>query len=324
MRKIAKLAALGLCGAALLLLADVAAPHPTTVPNRAAVGPLLYGEWNPTWQTPDGGTDSSVITARETTLGHPLNLIHWYASGAVSGGVYVGEGYAAYDHLMVDAALALGRTPFVSWGLPIGFQRVAGNRRVLDDWAKGMAATHQTILVRLMWEFNDPSGGNGDFYVCHTNHTPGSLVTTWRYIVNRFRYDGATNVRFVWNPDGTMGTQMYGNECGSLKAAYPGDAYVDYRGFDTYDYDSQAEYDAENAQTASGRPMLLGEFGTTDATGGPAWVTDLGARIQRGQMGEVAGVVYFDDQQWAITPPSNPNTAAAVTTMLQYVGSQAR
>jgi hypothetical protein len=309
---------LALSGTFIMVASQSKGPAFTT----AAAAPVMYGEWNPTWQTSSGGVNNQVITSRETAMAHPMNLIHWYADGSVSNNAYVGEGYADYDNIMVNSALSLGRTPLVSWSVPIGFENVAGNTTVLDDWANGMKATGKTIMIRLFWEFNDPSGGNGDFYVCKTSHTPASLVTTWRYIVNRFRTDGATNVKWVWNPDGTMGSQMYGSQCGSVGTAYPGDSYVDYRGFDTYDYNNQAQYNAENTQTGSALPMIIGEFGTTDSAGGSPWLNDLSTRINDGAMAQVAAVVWFNDQSWVINSPSNPTTDAALKAMLQTTAFQ--
>src|SRR2546427_6318818 len=103
-----------------------------------AAGNVSYGEWNPTWQKGDG-VNNSVISARERDMGHHLDLIHWYAAGD--------EGYAAYDHVMVDNAIKLGRTPFVSWGLPLGFS----DRTALDDWAKGIKAkAPHEVYIRLV------------------------------------------------------------------------------------------------------------------------------------------------------------------------------
>jgi hypothetical protein len=276
-------------------------------PEGSAVGQgrVLYGEWNPNWQSGDG-IDNSVIAGREKTLGHALDLVHWYASSS--------EGYADYDHVMVDAALAQGRTPLVSWGLGVPLD-VSDAR--LDDWAKGMGAkAPATILVRLFWEFNDPPSNSSaaGWSVCRSGRSPAQLVSTWQHVVNRFRADGATNVKWVWNPDGTLGSQMYGSSCGSLGAAYPGDAYVDYRGFDSYGYPNQAQYDAENAQTGSSRPMLLGETGAHDGSSGPPWVNDLSSRLNGIYMPEVAAVVWFNEDDTAFS--GNPQTQAAVRAML--------
>jgi hypothetical protein len=270
-----------------------------------AAGNISYGEWNPNWQA-HSSVNNSVISARERDMGHRLDLIHWYAADH--------EGYAIYDHIMVDNAIRLGRIPFVSWGLPIGFS----DKAKLDDWANGIKATApHLVYIRLFWEFNDPpSGTNSDWSVCHSSHTPAQLVQSWRSIVDRFRADGATNVKWVWNPDGTMGSQMYGHHCGSVGAAYPGDDYVDFRGFDDYEYDTRAQYDALDAQTGSSKPMLLGEVGASDSGSpkGATWITNLSKLLENGSLPQIQAVVYFNEGSHAFR--SNPNTHAAVKAML--------
>jgi len=267
---------------------------------------VSYGEWNPHWQA-GGGVDDSVISARERDMGHHLDVIHWYAAAR--------ESYADYDHIMVDGALRLGRTPLVSWGLPVGFS----DNAVLDDWAKGIGAKapHQ-VYIRLFWEFNDPpTTTNRNWGVCQSSRTPSQLVRSWRSIVDRFRADGATNVRWVWNPDGTMGSQMNRDSCGSVGAAYPGDDYVDFRGFDDYEYDTHAQYDALNRQTGSSKPMLLGEFGASDGDlgGGASWVNNLGTLLSNGSLPQVEAIIYFNDGDQAFS--SNPQTHAAVKALLR-------
>lgn len=275
----------------------------TGVSARAAPA-VRYGEWNPNWQA-GGGVDNSVISARESDMGHRLDLVHWYAAAD--------EGYSDYDHIMVDQAIAIGRTPFVSWGLPVGFTNTA----VLDDWAKGIKTkAPNRVYIRLFWEFNDPPSNttNATWGVCHSTRTPAQLVQSWRSIVDRFRADGATNVRWVWNPDGTLGSQMYGDECGSIAAAYPGDSYVDFRGFDTFGNNNQHQYDRQNAQTGSSKPMLLGEVGGLDSNGEQSWVAGLSTLLNNGSLPLVQAVVYFNDSDWAFG--SNPNVHAAVKSTL--------
>jgi hypothetical protein len=276
----------------------------------SAVQTFSYGEWNPNWQS-SGAVDNSVIAAREKDMGHPLDLIHWFAAP--------NEGYAAYDHIMVDNAIMLGRTPFVSWALPIGFR----DNALLDDWANGIKAkAPHRVYIRLFWEFNDPpSDANGTWGICHSSRTPTQLVDSWRSIVERFRADGAINVRWVWNPDGTMGSQMYGDECGSVGSAYPGDAYVDFRGFDDYEYDTRAQYDALNKQVGGSKPMILGEFGASDrdVQGGATWVSSLSKLLNNGSLPQIQAIVYFNEGGQAFS--SNPKTHAAVKAMLQPTGT---
>jgi beta-mannanase len=110
---------------------------------------------------------------------------------------------------------------------------------------------------------------------------------------------------------------MYHDSCGSVGAAYPGDSYVDFRGFDDYEYDTQAQYDALNRQTASSKPMLLGEFGASDGDigGGAGWLDNLSTMLRNGSLPQVQAIVYFNDGAQAFR--SNPQTHAAVKALLK-------
>src|SRR5919199_3740985 len=92
----------GLMALAGLVISIVGTPG-----SAVAAAPVLYGEWNPGWQSGDG-VDNALLTNREADLGHHLNLVHWYAAKNESYG---------YDGQMVDGALAQGRTPMVSWNI---------------------------------------------------------------------------------------------------------------------------------------------------------------------------------------------------------------
>jgi hypothetical protein len=75
-------------------------------------------------------------------------------------------------------------------------------------------------IIRLGWEFN------GDWFVWSARN-PTDFIACWRHIVTNARAT-APNLRWDWNPN-RGGSQTNG------PAAYPGDAYVDIIGIDTYD-----------------------------------------------------------------------------------------
>jgi beta-mannanase len=57
-------------------------------------------------------------------------------------------------------------------------------------------------------------------------------VAAYRHIVNIFRSRGVTNVSWAWVPTGSLGG---GNDARML-AGYPGDAYVDWVGYNPYNF----------------------------------------------------------------------------------------
>jgi hypothetical protein len=67
-----------------------------------------------------------------------------------------------------------------------------------------------------------------------------NFIAAWRHVHNIFATEGATNVKFIWCFANTSvpstKTAPWNNEA----AAYPGDAYVDWIGFDAYNRGNQA------------------------------------------------------------------------------------
>jgi beta-mannanase len=130
-----------------------------------------------------------------------------------------------------------------------------------------------------------------------------------------FRQAGATNVRWVWCPDGT------GFARHTSQAYYPGNAYVDWICADGYNWapalpgaswSSFQEIFAPFYEwgLSTGKPMLIGEFGTVEGAPGAkaAWFTQADRTI-RTQFPGIRAVVYFEsDHQnfgryfnWSVT-----------------------
>ena len=89
---------------------------------------------------------------------------------------------------------------------------------------------------------------------------PTGYIEAWQHIWTIFQSQGATNVAFVWCPSIKGPTRL---------AYYPGDAYVDWIGWDGYD----RKQDPTMLQTqflpfyeywaAHGKPLMIGETGAT-------------------------------------------------------------
>lgn len=102
----------------------------------------------------------------------------------------------------------------------------------LVDWH------YQSVIIRMDYEFDggwDPYGNLNAM-----SNMPGNFIKSWQNIVRTVRSavaarDPKIKVRFLWNPtDSNVQVQ-------SAKF-YPGDAYVDYIGFDNYDSDYSGIY----------------------------------------------------------------------------------
>jgi beta-mannanase len=99
----------------------------------------------------------------------------------------------------------------------------------LDDWIKGLKEFHDPVFIRLSHEMD------GDWYPYSEGYkkdpkrnTAGDYIAYWRYVVDRFRKAGVTNVAWVWcvNADRSGGKDW--------PDYYPGDEYVDWLAIDLY------------------------------------------------------------------------------------------
>jgi len=158
-------------------------------------------------------------------------------------------------------------------------------------------ALQNSLRLCRQWSAGYPWGIGGG-----TANQPADLVAAWRHLHDRFAAAGATNARFVWSPDGVN------LDVGQLRAAYPGDAYVDFAGWDTYGYDTAFDY--QTLRNVTQKPFVLPEVGSTD----PGWVQDLAAKLGSGQYEGIRAVVWFDQDQSRLD--ANPAVAAALRSAL--------
>jgi mannan endo-1,4-beta-mannosidase len=269
----------------------------------ATASSLKWGLWEPAWQLSNGGVDNTVFTHMESELNHHTDIIQWFAGWS--------ESWAWYDSGLLQQAVKSGRTPMVTWeptGISLQSITSGAQDAYIDSWAKGMAATSAstpTIYLRIFHEFNDPlASGSGYGWGVNggTSNRPADLVAAWRHVHDRFVAAGATNVKFVWAPDGVNFSSSL------LAASYPGDAYVDLAGFDDYGYNTLQDYQTIGQITQ--KPLLLSEISSQD----PQWVNGLASQLNTHQMPRLQGVVWFDEGVWRLD--SLLQVFPAVTAML--------
>jgi hypothetical protein len=278
-----------------------AAPPPA--PQQAA-GAISWGLWEPNWQGQGDSVDFGQFTRVDSQLGHRAGLVHWFASWD--------EGWD-YDGQLLQQVVRSSRTPMITWeahNRPLKAIARGQYDPYIDSWASGMAASgKQTIYLRIFHEFNDPlqpSTGSGYSWGIGggTQNQPSDLVAAWRHIHDRFAAAGASNVRFLWCPDGVN------LDPGLLRAAYPGDSYVDFAGWDAYGYDYDTAVVYQTLSQISQKPFMLPEVGSRDA----GWVQDLSSKLRSGGYGRIRAVVWFDEAEWRLD--ANPAVRTAVKGML--------
>jgi beta-mannanase len=155
------------------------------------------------------------------------------------------------------------------------------------------ASQPQVVLLRWGHEM-DLSG----LYPWSAND-PGLYRQAYRHVVDVFRAEGATNVRWVWSPAGEVGSRAF----------YPGEDVVDYVGLTVlcdreWDWEfgfprrrSMAELlQPRYAEVAHlGKPVLLAELGVSGTPDEQADWLDRGMQALD-QFPLVRGAVYFNDR----------------------------
>ena len=110
----------------------------------------------------------------------------------------------------------------------------ANYAKELDAGSGGFGA-FQHVIIRLGYEFD--GGWNPFGNLNAMSKMPGNYVKAWQNIVTTMRANDPKHViqGFFWNPtDGNVQIDQF--------AYYPGDAYVDYVGFDEYDFGYNGTY----------------------------------------------------------------------------------
>jgi endoglucanase len=248
---------------------------------------------------------------------------------------------------MVRQVAGTGSTPYLAMDVRWGTAPTTG---VLDaiiagqadaaitSAARGIAGVGKTVLIEPVWEMN----GNWNYAwqgVLNGNDAtaPARFVSAWRHVVDIFRREGATNVRWVFNPN--VGNPLTHTASGSTSwnwyaNYYPGDGYVDYVGahgfngpsvwggswqdFATMTDGTSADHMLSDLASRYTRPIIIGEFATQEGTAGQKaqWITDAFNRMRANP--RIAGCIWFNaskEADWRVQSSATALAAyqAAVT-----------
>lgn len=198
----------------------------------------------------------------------------------------------------MDAAYARGTMPLLTWqpwsngygsaGLTDAQVLSGAYDPYLRAFAQQARAWGHPFLLRFAQEMN------GDWFsygvaAGHNGNSPATFVAAWRHVHDLFVQAGATNVRWVWCPAALTSSDPAAAQL--LSALYPGDAYVDWIGYDGYNFGGvhwasfhdvyQPTYNAIThlAGSANTKPLLIAEGAAPDGPQAPsasakaAWIT---------------------------------------------------
>lgn len=168
------------------------------------------------------------VAAREQQIGRKFDGLHVHYAGDET---YMGVPNCIAPGLiplrMEEWIVSRGSFPCVVWNP--GRSNANVNSGDFDQGLRNVADHFKSypfrIMLRLWTEFDAP----------HVVYTPAgaaggpAFIEAWQRVVRIFREQGATNVGFWWCPS-------EGWDRAKVKASYPGDAYVDWVGSDSYNW----------------------------------------------------------------------------------------
>ena len=161
--------------------------------------------------------------------------------------------------------------------------------------AQELKSFGQPIYLRLFHEFNTERYPWGLYQNGADSQADATFIAAWQHVVNIFRAQGASNVKFIWCFN--SGTQPTGTTWNQPFNAYPGDAYVDWIAFDGYNMGSSnngknwfswafmAGGAYKNAlRSSQNKPVMIVESGSNEWGDGGAvkagWIDQMFAQLQ--------------------------------------------
>jgi beta-mannanase len=267
---------------------------------------------------------SSVSDSLESALGRRFDISHTYHD---------------WDDRFPDSGelsrSSRGTTLFINWT-----PRYFGTSRIVQ-WgsiANGSQDAQISATADRVKAYGKPM-----FLAFHTEPEPdvgqygsaASFVAAWRHIHDMFQAKDVRNVVWVWNVTGSSG--WYSLYKGGL---YPGDAYVDWIGWDPYNWYTchnngwisfgdkvMTGYKWFMSNGFGDKPFMLSEYGTRDMPGNPSAKADWfkGIVPALANMPNLKALVYFNNGtanpgcDWRINTTAQAQSAFAEAGQQSFV-----
>jgi hypothetical protein len=210
--------------------------------------------------------------------------------------------YVPFDPDELNPIWERGAVPMITWeplsyeGREFPLRLIQRGRydRYIRESARAAAAWGHPILVRFAHEMN------GTWYPWARGvdgNNSYRIKAVWRRVVRIFREWGATNVQWVWTPNVNTGGDF------PFRDLYPGDRWVDWVGFDCFNWGLSGEWNSftdivdntyEELSKLTSRPMIVGETGSSERGGDKAeWITSALSR-EIPKLPRIRAVVWFN------------------------------
>ena len=264
---------------------------------------MLFRSASVNWSTPDGNPVGTWAGAQKFGAA-PVKSVTYFNAWLGPFPTVLGQ-LAAQN----NATVYLNLEPWNTWG--------GGPTPTMADIAKGTYDSYLTSIGNAI-----KAGGNdvwvtfahemnGDWYPWGIQAvTPAQWVTTWKHVCDVIRAAAGGHAKMVWCPNN--------NDVGPVTPYWPGDAYVDIAGFDSYldqqygprDYSSFTKKTVDEIRaTGTVRPLWNAESGVSPGTGRAAMYTQF---ISDMHADGLLGFTQWNEGTFALTTAEIAAVCAAV------------
>jgi membrane-bound metal-dependent hydrolase YbcI (DUF457 family) len=241
---------------------------------------------------PGAGADPSLIDEYASEVGRQPVIVSSYRNWDSP----------LFDERQLDAVSSRGAVPMLTWepwdhseaGASLWAIAAGDYDSYVSATARQAAAWGKPLFLRFAHEMN------GDWYPWGwgvDGNTPAAYKVAWRHVVDVFRAEGASNVRWVWCP------YVSNVRPRQFRRFYPGDAWVDWAGLDGFNWGAYRTWQSfktifaisyQRLIKVTGRPVMIAETGVNDAGGNkPRWISrSLLRKLPR--YTHVRALVWFD------------------------------
>ena len=252
----------------------------------------------------DDSTEFAGVRTQWDVQNQIIPMITWMPYGNGNPLVEIIQGlHDTAIHAEAQKAKALGVQIFMRWG-----HEMNGNWYPWGGYVNGSAG--------------DADGGLDDAGLPSSG--PAKYVAAWQHVHDIFVAEGATNVIWVWCVNSQDVPNVPWNHWTNY---YPGDAYVDWVGIDTYNWGSSNSCcvwqsfatlltGSPYQDYAGKKPIIIPETASAEVGGDKgAWITAMHQDLKT-DFSAIRAVVWFDinkETDWRIN--SSPSALAAYTAM---------
>ena len=272
----------------------------------------------------------TAVEELEDSLGRKLDIINWFKAWGENSGEFTYGIYGTQGQLF--NASTNGRVPMITWE-PMShtdtyevsdFKPSAitsgTHDEYIDGWIQGLKNFGSPVYIRFAHEMN------GNWYPW-SSEGGTEYVSMWKYVIDKFRAAGVTNVKWVWSVNFVDDPTT-----NKLEDYYPGKDYVDIHAIDVYNcgwrgWQTFKELATDSYQRLialdSTKPVWVTEVGTcepspdvTNSSGKSKtqWILDM---FNTKNMPNIEAIIFFNEnsrKDWRLT--TNPNILPLLKSLL--------